>query len=99
MLLAGIGFMGALQDALSGFYLTAGARLTEALLATAGIIAGVSGGLALADGHRRRHRPLDPVGRTGIQERRRGGARGRDRRGGVRVLVVRAQADPGARSR
>ena len=30
MLLAGVGFMGALQDALSGFYLTAGARLTEA---------------------------------------------------------------------
>ena len=48
MLLAGIGFMGALQDALSGFYLTAGARITEALLATAGIIAGVSGGLTLA---------------------------------------------------
>src|SRR6478736_789000 len=45
MLLAGIGFMGALHDALSGFYVTAGARLTEALLATAGIIAGVSGGL------------------------------------------------------
>jgi uncharacterized membrane protein YjjP (DUF1212 family) len=50
MLLAGIGFMGALQDALSGFYLTAGARLTEALLATAGIIAGVSGGLTVAQG-------------------------------------------------
>ncbi|MDO9497089.1 MAG: threonine/serine exporter family protein [Nocardioides sp.] len=49
MLLAGIGFMGALQDALSGFYVTAGARLTEALLATAGIIAGVSGGLTVAD--------------------------------------------------
>lgn len=49
MLLAGIGFMGALQDALSGFYVTAGARLTEALLATAGIIAGVSGGLTIAD--------------------------------------------------
>ncbi|GAA4817746.1 threonine/serine exporter family protein [Nocardioides caeni] len=48
MLLAGIGFMGALQDALTGFYITAGARITEALLATAGIIAGVSGGLSLA---------------------------------------------------
>jgi len=47
MLLAGIGFMGAIQDALSGFYITAGARLLEALLATAGIIAGVSGGLTL----------------------------------------------------
>jgi uncharacterized membrane protein YjjP (DUF1212 family) len=47
MLLAGIGFMGALQDALSGFYITANARLLEALLATAGIIAGVSAGLSL----------------------------------------------------
>ena len=44
MLLAGIGFMGALQDALSGFYVTAGARLLEAMLATAGIIAGVAPG-------------------------------------------------------
>lgn len=48
MLLAGIGFMGALQDALTGFYVTAAARMMEALLATAGIIAGVSGGLAFA---------------------------------------------------
>lgn len=48
MLLAGIGFMGALQDALTGFYITATARLTEAMLATAGIIGGVSGGLSLA---------------------------------------------------
>ncbi|WP_223397307.1 threonine/serine exporter family protein [Nocardioides rotundus] len=47
MLLAGIGFMGALQDALMGFYLTASARLLEAMLSTGGIIAGVSGGLAL----------------------------------------------------
>ena len=57
MLLAGVGFMGALQDALSGFYLTAGARLTEALLATAGIIAGVSGGLTFADVLGVEHRP------------------------------------------
>lgn len=49
MLLAGIGFMGAIQDALTGFYVTSGARVIEALLATAGIIAGVSGGLSLAD--------------------------------------------------
>lgn len=48
MLLAGVGFMGAIQDALTGFYVTAGARILEALLATAGIIAGVSGGLTLA---------------------------------------------------
>ena len=49
MLLAGIGFMGALQDALSGYYITASARITEAMMATAGIIGGVSGGLSLAD--------------------------------------------------
>lgn len=48
MLLAGIGFLGAIQDALTGFYLTSGARILEALLATAGLIAGVSAGLALA---------------------------------------------------
>jgi uncharacterized membrane protein YjjP (DUF1212 family) len=49
MLLSGIGFMGALQDALSGFYLTASARIIEAILATAGLIAGVSGGLTVAE--------------------------------------------------
>lgn len=48
MLLAGIGFLGAVQDALTGFYLTSAARIIEALLATAGLIAGVSAGLALA---------------------------------------------------
>lgn len=47
MLLAGIGFVGAAQDALAGFPVTAGARILEAVLATAGIVAGVSGGLAL----------------------------------------------------
>nr|WP_319804577.1 threonine/serine exporter family protein [Nocardioides malaquae] len=46
ILLAGIGFMGALQDALSGFYLTGTARITEAMMATVGIVAGVSGGLS-----------------------------------------------------
>jgi uncharacterized membrane protein YjjP (DUF1212 family) len=48
MLLAGVGFMGAVQDALTGYYITSGARLLEAVLATAGIIAGVSGGLTVA---------------------------------------------------
>lgn len=48
MLLAGVGFMGAVQDALTGFPLTAGARMIEAMLATAGIIAGVSGGLTIS---------------------------------------------------
>ena len=47
MLLAGIGVVGAAQDALTGFPLTANARLLEAMLATVGIIAGVSGGIAL----------------------------------------------------
>lgn len=48
MLLAGIGFMGGLQDALSGFYITGGARLTEAILSTGGLIAGVGGGIGMA---------------------------------------------------
>jgi uncharacterized membrane protein YjjP (DUF1212 family) len=50
MLLAGIGLMGAVQDALTGFYLTSGARLIEAMMATAGIIAGVALGISIADG-------------------------------------------------
>jgi uncharacterized membrane protein YjjP (DUF1212 family) len=48
LLLAGVNFMGAIQDALTGFPLTAGARILEAMLATAGVIAGVSGGLSIA---------------------------------------------------
>jgi uncharacterized membrane protein YjjP (DUF1212 family) len=48
VLLAGLGFMGALQDALTGFYITAGARITEVMLSTAGIIAGVGAGIGLA---------------------------------------------------
>ena len=50
MLLAGIGLMGAVQDALTGFYLTSSARLIEAMMATAGIIAGVALGISIADG-------------------------------------------------
>ncbi len=49
MLLAGVNFLGAIQDALTGFPVTAGARILEAVLATAGIVAGVSGGLQVAD--------------------------------------------------
>jgi len=48
MLLAGASFMGAVQDALTGFPLTAAARCLEATLATAGAVAGVSAGLTLA---------------------------------------------------
>jgi len=50
LLLAGIGLMGAVQDALTGFYLTSSARLIEAMMSTAGIIAGVALGISLADG-------------------------------------------------
>jgi uncharacterized membrane protein YjjP (DUF1212 family) len=48
LLLAGVSFMGAVQDALTGFPLTASARCLEAMLATAGAVAGVSGGLTIA---------------------------------------------------
>ncbi|GAB3486139.1 threonine/serine exporter family protein [Flexivirga lutea] len=48
LLLAGVSYMGAVQDALTGFPLTAAARSLEATLATAGVIAGVSGGLTIA---------------------------------------------------
>ena len=50
LLLAGIGLMGAVQDALTGFYLTASARLIEVMMATAGIIAGVALGISIAEG-------------------------------------------------
>ena len=48
LLLAGVNFMGAIQDALTGFPLTAGARILEAMIATTGVIGGVSGGLTIA---------------------------------------------------
>ena len=48
ILLAGVAFVGAVQDALSGYYVTSAARGLEAMLMTGGIIAGVSGGLAVA---------------------------------------------------
>lgn len=47
VLLAGLGLIGAAQDALTGFYLTASARILEVLLSTVGIVIGVSGGLAV----------------------------------------------------
>jgi uncharacterized membrane protein YjjP (DUF1212 family) len=49
MLLAGVGIMGATQDALNGFPVTASARLIDATLNTAGIIAGVGAGLTVGD--------------------------------------------------
>ena len=92
MLLAGIGFMGAIQDALTGFPLTAGARMLEALLATAGIIAGVSGGLTVADVLGVNLGRLDPGRR---RCRRRAGDRGRAAPpcgGRVRVRLLRPAA-------
>jgi uncharacterized membrane protein YjjP (DUF1212 family) len=49
MLLAGVGIMGGTQDALAGFPVTASARLIDAMMNTAGIIAGVGAGLALCN--------------------------------------------------
>ncbi len=46
-LLASLGLIGAFQDALSGYYVTANARILETLLSTIGIIAGVGGGLKI----------------------------------------------------
>ncbi|MCW2841633.1 MAG: hypothetical protein JWR55_3116 [Aeromicrobium sp.] len=47
MLLAGLGFIGAIQDALTDFYVTAVARILEVMISTVGVIVGVSGGLTL----------------------------------------------------
>ncbi len=47
VLLAGITLVGAVQDALSGYYVTASARTFEAVLLTGGIIAGVSLGITI----------------------------------------------------
>jgi uncharacterized membrane protein YjjP (DUF1212 family) len=49
MLLAGVGIMGATQDALTGFPVTASARLIDALLNTTGIVAGVGAGLTVGN--------------------------------------------------
>ena len=60
MLLAGVNFLGAVQDALTGFPVTAGARILEAFLATTGVVAGVSGGLQVADMLGVNLGPVDP---------------------------------------
>ena len=49
MLLAGVGILGATQDALTGFPVTAAARVIDAFLNTMGIIAGVAAGLTVGD--------------------------------------------------
>lgn len=46
-LLAGIALTGAVQDAITGYYVTAAARTLEAMLLTGGIIAGVSLGITI----------------------------------------------------
>jgi uncharacterized membrane protein YjjP (DUF1212 family) len=68
VLLAGVGFLGAIQDALTGFYITAVARVMEAMLATAGIIGGVTGGLSLAGAVGLEIPPIDPTGSFSIQQ-------------------------------
>ena len=48
VLLAGLSFVGAAQDAIEGFYVTAGGRLTEVLVLTVGMVVGITGVLAFA---------------------------------------------------
>lgn len=49
VLLAGLGLVGAAQDAIDGYYVTAGARGYEVLMMTLGIVAGVLAVLDVAD--------------------------------------------------
>lgn len=48
MLLAGVMMVGAVQDAIDQFYVTASARVLEVFMRTGGIVAGIVAGLALA---------------------------------------------------
>lgn len=47
VLLAGMSVVGAAQDAIDGFYVTAGARILEVTLLTLGIVVGITAGLQL----------------------------------------------------
>jgi uncharacterized membrane protein YjjP (DUF1212 family)/uncharacterized membrane protein YjjB (DUF3815 family) len=47
--LAGLTSIGAVQDAVTGWYLTAAGRILETLMLTVGLVAGVRGGLLAAD--------------------------------------------------
>lgn len=49
VLLAGLTSIGAMQDAVTGWYVTASGRILETLMLTVGVVAGVRGGLLLAD--------------------------------------------------
>jgi uncharacterized membrane protein YjjP (DUF1212 family) len=48
MLLAGVSSLGAIHDAITGWYLTAGGRVFEALMLTVGIVIGVQVGVVLS---------------------------------------------------
>lgn len=48
VLLAGLSVVGAAQDAIDGYYVTAGARVFEVLVLTLGIVVGIAGVLAIA---------------------------------------------------
>lgn len=48
ILLAGLTSLGAMQDAVTGWYVTASARILETLMLTIGVVVGVRGGLLLA---------------------------------------------------
>jgi uncharacterized membrane protein YjjP (DUF1212 family) len=50
MLLAGVMIVGAVQDAIDQFYVTASARVLEVFMRTGGIVVGIWAGLALARG-------------------------------------------------
>ncbi|HET7327643.1 MAG TPA: threonine/serine exporter family protein [Nocardioidaceae bacterium] len=64
LLLAGMAIVGAVQDALTGFYVTASARSFEAILLTGGIIGGIGGGLGLVTsfGYELSVQPFAPLG-------------------------------------
>ena len=47
--LAGLSSISAVQDAVTGWYVTAAGRMLEALMLTVGLVAGVRGGMLLAD--------------------------------------------------
>lgn len=49
ILLAGLTSLGAMQDAITGWYVTASARILETLMLTIGLVIGVRGGLLVAD--------------------------------------------------
>lgn len=49
MLLSGLTFVGAMQDAVTGYMLTSLARLGEAVLMTSGIVVGILAGLQIAE--------------------------------------------------